>query len=428
MGNISENGADIASLFNLGLEIERVRITAAGELSAYDHPKVLGNPDTNPWLSNDFMMTQPEIVTGVSNDIDEVLMQLGALSWALRAAQPSGELIWPFSMPPRLHADRHELRFASVPPERAGYFEEMDRRYGVTEGLPSGVHINLSLNNDGVDSLTKNDVHLRIARGMWAYRWLFTYWFGASPVAETGYNDFAGAAFPSEPVRSIRASHEFGYGHANHVLADYTSVTAYADSLAKAVDDDRLMSEFAYHEAVRLRHPEGITGLRASGIDHIELRLFDNDPFERDGVSPLLLRAVQLLAAYFSTHDISPADMETAVHRNDEVALEHPSQQTRYHEVGLQLLVDIQIAFPALPETYLNTIATLVDWLEHPDHTISARLLSEIQDGSLMQFGLLRAEAEQKCANELVVANYDGFESDPDSAAGQLFEYFGNVI
>ncbi len=58
------------------------------------------------------------------------------------------------------------------------------------------------------------------------YRWLITYLFGASPIAEKNYfeNDFK----LEHPVRSIRQS-SLGFG--TKFASDYTSVQAYVDRI-----------------------------------------------------------------------------------------------------------------------------------------------------------------------------------------------------
>jgi len=66
-----------------------------------------------------------------------------------------------------------------------------------------------------------------------------------------------------------------------------------------AIAADELIAESAFHEAVRLRHPAGLTALTTHGISHIELRMLDLDPTVTTGIRSDTLLLVQLLAFYF---------------------------------------------------------------------------------------------------------------------------------
>lgn len=126
--------------------------------------------------------------------------------------------MWPLSMPPILPRDRSQVPIAKAGPEKEKYFQEWLKRHSISEGTPSGAHINLSINPGLVkvvfesfpdrfkdEVATRNYLYQIITQGFVRYRWLLTYLFGASPIAEQNF--FENGATPlKHPVRCIRQS------------------------------------------------------------------------------------------------------------------------------------------------------------------------------------------------------------------------------
>ncbi|MCQ4503712.1 hypothetical protein NON27_26280, partial [Vibrio parahaemolyticus] len=102
--------------------------------------------------------------------------------------------------------------------------------------MVSGIHFNFEFGDDLLRSLFvqqtefsefaafKTELYLKTARNFLRYRWLITYFYGASPLSEANY--FIDKPAPNEPVRSIRNS---SYGYTNHpnVKVSYASMEQY---------------------------------------------------------------------------------------------------------------------------------------------------------------------------------------------------------
>lgn len=421
--------SNFAQGFTWGLEVERHRIGADGYLSAAPYPPMLGQQRANPYIKNDYFNTQSEIITPVANSIGTASHYLAALDYTLRSALAADEYLWPFSLPPCLTATHSELGYADVGPEKMAYYEELGRRYGMEEGLPSGIHVNLAPNKKWTSAIAKaarrdtrqvrDELLLKQAIGFMQYRWLFTYLQGASPVAEANYL----TDLPAQPVRSLRNSRQYGYGFASHFKGDYTSVAAYVEKMQAAIAADELIAESAFHEAVRLRHPAGLTALTTHGISHIELRMLDLDPTVTTGIRSDTLLLVQLLAFYFMvTPKLAATELTAATQQNDQVALEHPLTTSSQQQAGLDLLAQLQelVITAELPPIYRSVVAQAAEKLCRPQLTLAGRLLPRIQQDSLLAYGLQQARNFQLRAQLNSSPVYRDFQNEPRPSLKKL--------
>src|SRR5699024_6702488 len=101
-------------------------------------------------------------------------------------------------------------------------------------------------------------------------------------------NFFTGPFFknkniPIEPMRSLRNS-KFGFTNHPKVIVRYDSIENYVTDLQQAVQAGKLKKEREYYGAVRFRGivKESVS-LLADGIQYLEMRSFDNNPFEISG-------------------------------------------------------------------------------------------------------------------------------------------------
>ena len=113
-----------------------------------------------------------------------------------------------FSMPP--YITEEEIQIAALENDyEYQYRVSLGQRYGKLLQSMSGIHYNFELGKDLTQSLFeisdyehfitfRNDLYLKLAQNFLRYRWLLTYLYGASPLAEA---DFFKKP-PSYPVRS----------------------------------------------------------------------------------------------------------------------------------------------------------------------------------------------------------------------------------
>lgn len=308
---------------NFGVEREGLRVGVKGELSRNKHPKVFGNKIMNPYITTDFSESQLELITPVFNTSKEVYDFLNAL-YDIVALEIGDEYIWPESMPCIIPDDR-EIPIATFckckqGEEARAYREELLRKYGGKIQLISGIHYNFSLDDDVLNKLYENsskkedfktfkdNLYLKIVRNYLRYRWLLIYLLGSTGVVHSSYkgeclkklDNISQGAYSCEGIVSYRNS-DCGYGNRVTLFADYTSTREYVNSLKRFINDGLIQSPKEFYSSVR---PKGknpnkiLESLLDEGIQYLEYRSIDINPFSKGGISLEDLEFLELFNLY----------------------------------------------------------------------------------------------------------------------------------
>ena len=309
-----------------GIEKESLRAQPSGALALTPHPLALGSALTHPSITTDFSESQVELVTGVHTSVDAALDELTQIhQFTYRTMQSLGdEMLWVSSMPCGLPTDETipVARFGSSNVGRAKsvYRLGLSHRYGRRMQTISGIHYNWSL-----PSVTSEQYFAQI-RNFRRQAFLLLYLFGASPaVCSTFVADRQHELQQLSPSTmympygtSLRMG-RLGYqSDAQASLAvSYNSLEGYAASL-----QDALTRPYAAYEKVGIQNPGGdynqlgttllqienefygtirpkrvikqgerpLHALRERGVEYIEVRLMDLDPFEPVGITTQTMR------------------------------------------------------------------------------------------------------------------------------------------
>ncbi|PIO82515.1 glutamate--cysteine ligase [Loigolactobacillus backii] len=424
-----------SSDFTMGIEVEMHRIDENGRLSKEPYPNNLGDQAENQFIKNDFVQTQLEVITPPIAHSVSAMNYLLALNNTLRNALQPTELLWPLSMPPVLPKDKTNISIAATEPKKKKYLEAVAKRYGFTNGLPSGVHINLSIDQrifdivypevaDRFKNRTEvvNAIYVKVAQQFMRYRWLLIYLFGASPIAEANYFS-ADKAQPEHPVRSLRSSH---YGFYYEFVGDYTSVAKYVQVITDAVASDRLLSESEYHGSVRLKGTGKLADVPKKGVDYLELRMLDLDPTTSVGIRTETVRFIRILMSYFmmspgiATGQVNKV-MKKSAEMLETVALEIPNEPTVYQAQAQEFLDQLQLFGDQVqwgPE-YQEVMDVMRDRLDNPEHTPAANLVGQMHNGSLTEYALKMAQRYQKRALRNIEP-FNGFKQKPTLDESEL--------
>ena len=129
-----------------------------------------------------------------------------------------------------------------------------------------GIHVNFSFGERLVSAagVDRDELYLHVASQCIKWGWVI--------VALT-------AASPAGQYASVRCS-EKGYWNRFVPILDFSSVRAYAKSIARYVQDGLLIapSELYYPVRLKPRGPNSLLSLVERGIDHIEIRCVDLNP------------------------------------------------------------------------------------------------------------------------------------------------------
>ena len=113
-----------------GIEKESLRVDKDGAISEKTHPIGLGSSLTNPYITTDFAEALIEFVTPVFSDINELYEFLLSLHSYTVKNLKDGELLWAFSMPPKI-SDESSIRIAEYGTSNIGKLKNIYRK-----GLP----------------------------------------------------------------------------------------------------------------------------------------------------------------------------------------------------------------------------------------------------------------------------------------------------
>ncbi|SAL70728.1 glutamate--cysteine ligase [Caballeronia terrestris] len=340
-----------------GIERESLRVTPEGKLAMTPHPRALGSPLTHPLITTDYSEALIELITDAMTDSAATLDHLDKLHRYVYA-KLGDELLWNDSMPCDLPPD-DQIPIGWYGTSNIGMLKHVYRRglalrYGRTMQCIAGIHYNYSLHEDvwrawqALDednTLSEVDFqserYFALIRNFRRTSWLLMYLFGASPALDAGFvrgkrhtlDAFDADTFYLPHATSLRMS-DLGYTNnpaQSALLPSYDNLDAYLDVLGKAVSQpyppyeaigtqrdgewvqintNVLQIENEFYSTIR---PKRITqpgerplhALSARGVQYIEVRCLDINPFEPAGIS---LQTSRFLDAYllFCALDDSP--------------------------------------------------------------------------------------------------------------------------
>lgn len=379
-----------------GIEKESQRVTLNGDLVSSSHPKKVGSRQYHPYIQTDFAETQIELVTDVFEDYTELLDKLSAIHEVALRSMPKEEMLWPLSMPPALPEDEKEILIAQLENEAdVKYRRYLAETYGRRKQMVSGIHFNFEFGSTLLQAMFdaqteyqelaefKSAVYLKVTRNYLHYRWLYIYFYGASPLSEANY--FFNEQAPQEPMRSIRNS-RFGYTNREDVHVSYESLERYLADLQKMVAQGKLSEEKEFYAAVRLRGGHRVADLVDAGIRYIELRNIDLNPFSAYGITKEQVEFLHLFMLYLlwkeegENHD---AWVKIGQEKNEQVCSEHPFKPSRYQEEIQKFVAEFAVF---LEEAQLVDDHSLIESLQQkakdPKKTLAGQWLQLIEKES----------------------------------------------
>nr|WP_082568867.1 glutamate--cysteine ligase [Rhizobacter sp. Root1221] len=348
-----------------GVEKESLRALPQGGLALTPHPAVLGSALTNPNITTDFSESQIELVTGVHGSVDDCVDELTRIHQFVYSAI-GDEMLWVSSMPCGLPVDETiplgRYGSSNVGRSKSVYRMGLGHRYGRRMQTISGIHYNWSL--PGIT----NDGYFSLIRNFRRHSFLLLYLFGASPAVCSSFvagrehelQDLGSSLYMPHGT-SLRMG-RLGYqSDAQSSLAvSYNGLEGYAASL-----QDALTRPYPAYEAIGVRNPAGeynqlatsllqienefygtirpkrvifsgerpLHALRERGVEYVEVRCMDLDPFQPVGISAQTMRFLDVFLLHCLLSG-SPADSPAEI-----AALARNQHRTaaRGREPGLRL-------------------------------------------------------------------------------------------
>ena len=322
-----------------GVEKESLRVQPDGMLATTPHPDLLGSALKHPLVTTDFSESQLELITGVHGSAEACGKELTEIHQAVYRAI-GDELLWCSSMPCRLPADDAiplgRYGTSNVGRAKSVYRTGLAHRYGRRMQTISGIHYNFS-----VPGKLSNDAYLGLIRNFQRHSWLLLYLFGASPAVcpcfvegrkhelkhlseDTLYLPHATSlrmgrlGYQSDAQASLSVSYNSleNYG-ASLEDALTRSYPAYEAIGIRDGDDYRQLStgllqiENEFYGSIRPKHPirpgeRPLHALRERGIEYVEVRLMDLDPFCPIGITADTMRVLDVYLIHCLTSESPP--------------------------------------------------------------------------------------------------------------------------
>ena len=440
-----------------GIEKEGLRVLPTGEaLALTPHPAALGSALTHPCITTDYSESQIELITGPHTGVQACLDELTEIhQYVYRVLQAQGgEMLWVSSMPCNLPTDETiplgRYGSSNVGRAKSIYRMGLGHRYGRRMQTISGIHYNWSL--PGVTS----DEYFGLIRNFRRHAFVLLYLFGASPALCPCFVE--GRAHHLQPLPGGKALHlphatslrmgRLGYqSEAQSSLSvSYNGLQGYANSLHEA-----LTRPYPAYEAVGIRNPGGdynqlgtsllqienefygtirpkrtvqsgerpLHALRERGVEYVEVRLMDLDPFVPVGITASTMRLLDVFLLHCLLSD-SPPDTPAEIAelranqlltagrgRERGLCLQRQGQSVPLSAWAAEILAQCAPLAAALDASsggtdYRAALQQAQALLAHPEDTPSARVLERMQAEHGQSFSSFTTQQSQQARDHLL--------------------------
>lgn len=430
-------------LGKIGIEKECFRFNHSG-ISSSEHPKSLGSALTNRFITTDFSEGLLEFVTAPFEKHTAAINFLDNIHFfALDRLQ--NELLLPFSIPPNVISE-DEIIIAhygssNLAKLKMTYRKGLSSRYGNFMQAISGIHFNYSLHPETIEIIisrekqnrhkfSKSDIYFRTIRNLNRFNWIIIYLFGSSPVInrnlltanKTKYkriNDM----YLMEHATSMRMS-DIGYyvkeqekldvslnNLEEHVesLRKYTTlvnpkfekIQNTTKNIQSQISPAYLQIEDEYYSNARpksslISGERMISKLKKTGVDYIELRTLDVNPFEKAGIGIddlKFLEAFMIFCTLFNSPEMSFKEIKAARHndllvskygRKDSLILNREGKQVTLKAWATEILSLMEPIFDLLSFDR-SLINIFEERIKNIDQTLSSKLI-DLMDSERLNY------------------------------------------
>ena len=431
-----------------GIEKEGLRVDEQGILARTPHPAGLGSALTNEHVTTDYSESLLELITGTHQNVDALLAELADTHRHVYGVLDH-ELIWNQSMPATLPPEP-DIPIAWYGTSNTGMLKHVYRRglaerYGKTMQCIAGVHYNFSLpealwsvldTQPGSDQDRRSRGYIGLIRNFTRYSWLLMYLFGSAPALASGflqdqdhaleklgdhtlYLPYATSLRMSDLGYQNKAQSQLKlcyndldtflgrlYGAVTQPWPDYQKIGTHRNGEWIQLNTNVLQIENEYYSSIRPKRATGrcerpITALAERGVQYVEVRCLDIDPYSPVGIDAATARFVDAFLLFCTASD-SPffpangycqrsADNFSVVvkeGRKPGLMLDREGESISLAQWGHELLDQIapyaDLYDRALGGTaYADALAAQRAKLDQPDTTPSARLLADLKDSGL---------------------------------------------
>jgi glutamate--cysteine ligase len=431
-----------------GIEKEGLRVDARGMLARTPHPATLGSALTNEHVTTDYSESLLELITGTHDRVESLIGELDEIHRHVYGAL-GGELVWNQSMPATLPAEA-DIPIAWYGTSNTGMLKHVYRRglaerYGRTMQCIAGVHYNFSLPDElwaAVDPAThderlrRNHGYIALIRNFMRHAWLLMYLFGATPALsrnfarerphgletlddDTLYLPYATSLRMSDLGYQNKAQSQLklGYNDLDTFLVrlydavtrpwpPYEAIGTHRNGEWIQLNTNLLQIENEYYSIIRPKRATGrcerpITALAERGVQYVEARCLDIDPYAPAGITAETARFVDAFLLFCAMSDSPDFPLDGYCQRSTDnfatvvkegrrpgLVLDRDGTPVGLRQWGEELLDRIAPYADLYDRTlggnaYVQALAPQRAKLADPKLTPSARMLRELRAGGV---------------------------------------------
>ena len=414
-----------------GIEKESLRVRPDGGLAVTPHPRALGSTLTHPHITTDFSESQLELITAAHPGAAACLGELTHIHQVVYGAI-GDQLLWGSSMPCGLPADDAipigQYGSSNIGRAKSVYRVGLSHRYGRRMQAISGIHYNWSLPGLG------NADYFALIRNFRRQGWLLFYLFGASPAVCSSFVEGRKHELQALSATNLYLPHattlrmgRLGYQSEAQasIAASFNDLESYGAALEEALtrawpDYEKigirgangeynqlstalLQIENEFYGKVRPKRrirpgERPLHALRERGVEYVEVRLMDLDPFSPIGITAPVCRFLDLFLLHCLLGESppdTPGEIASIARNQEKVAargrepglrLARGSQQVALDEWGGQVLAECAPIAAAVDaalggNAYREALAAAAAALADPAATPSARVLAAMAEG-----------------------------------------------
>jgi glutamate--cysteine ligase len=461
--------------FGRGIEREALRVAPDGRLSQTPHPDAFGSALCHRAITTDFAESLLEFITPVAKDVEQLFAYLYDIHHYVAKNLQHGETLWPISMPCLVENEEMvelaQYGSSNIGLMKTAYRQGLKNRYGSMMQVISGVHYNFSLPESFWSSWSemhhcalpaqevKSAGYLGLIRNYFRYGWVIPFLFGASPALCDSF--FHGRKIPREFKRmgnrtlylpyatSLRLS-DLGYTNSSQssLQISYNSLDGYLCSVRQALakkapeftemgikkegnyvqlNDNILQIENELYATIRPKRVQKGSetqsqALHARGVEYIEIRSLDVNPFTEVGITVEQVNFLDLFLTWCaiipspeisqqqSAHFSANLNKVVTLGRKPGLPLEIDGTEQSVAQWGEWITGQLKELAVVLDESnnnsnYQQAIAHIAPRFAKPELTSSARVLQLIEEQK-SENGLLALELSKIYKEEFLAQEY----------------------
>ncbi|MCS6125201.1 glutamate--cysteine ligase [Shewanella baltica] len=333
-----------------GIEREALRIDESGYLATDSHPEALGSALMHSRITTDYSEALLEFITPVHNNVEQLLNGLTE-THAFSVRHLNGQRLWPVSMPCYVK-DEKQIPVARYGSSNTGMMKTLYRkgltyRYGALMQIISGVHFNFSVSQELWQSLYElsdkqlsyddfiSESYFGLIRNYRRLVWVLPYLFGASPALcssfikdqktdlkfeKTGhgtlYLPYATSLRMSDLGYTNKEQEELNISYnslpeylagVNAAIkmpsANFANIGVKVDGEYRQLNANVLQIENEFYSPIRAKRvtrsgEKPSEALARAGVEYIEVRALDVNPFSPIGIEATQVRFLDLFLLY----------------------------------------------------------------------------------------------------------------------------------